>query len=69
MFFYPKGKSTLPLTIEGTSMPLAQQHIENRGSAQVKSLILLSALSTPGITTIRENKISRNHSEIFLKKN
>ena len=67
-FFYPKGKSTLPLTIEGTSMPLAQQHIENRGSAQVKSLILLSALSTPGITTIRENKISRNHSEIFLKK-
>ena len=67
-FFYPKGKSTLPLTIEGTSMPLAQQHIENRGSAQVKSLILLSALSTPGITTIKENKISRNHSEIFLKK-
>ena len=67
-FFYPKGRSTLPLIIEGTSMPLAQQHVENRGSAQVKSLILLSALSTPGITTIKENKISRNHSEIFLKK-
>ena len=67
-FFYPKGKSTLPLTIEGTSMPLAQKHIENRGSAQVKSLILFSALSTPGITTIEEKKISRNHSEIFLKK-
>jgi len=66
-FFYPKGRSTLPLIIEGTSMPLAQQHVENRGSAQVKSLILLSALSTPGITTIKENKISRNHSEIFLK--
>jgi 3-phosphoshikimate 1-carboxyvinyltransferase len=67
-FFYPKGKSTLPLTIEGTSMPLAQHHLENRGSAQVKSLILLSALSTSGVTTIKENKISRNHSEIFLKK-
>jgi len=67
-FFYPKNKSTLPLRIEGTSMPLAQKHIEKRGSAQIKSLILLSALSTPGITTIEEEKVSRNHTEIFLKK-
>ncbi len=66
-FFYPKNKKTLPLTIEGTSMPLAQKHIEKRGSAQVKGLILMSALSTPGITTIEEKKISRNHTEIFLK--
>ena len=50
------------------AISLAQKHIENRGSAQVKSLILFSALSTPGITTIEEKKISRNHSEIFLKK-
>ena len=48
-------------------MPLAQKHIEKRGSAQIKSSILLSALSTPGITTIEEKKISRNHTEIFLK--
>ena len=67
-FFYPKNKKTLPLTIEGTSMPLAQKHIENRGSAQIKGLILMSALSTPGITTIEEKKISRNHAELFLKK-
>ena len=67
-FFYPKNKKTLPLTIEGTSMPLAQKHIENRGSAQIKGLILMSALSTPGITTIEEEKISRNHAELFLKK-
>ena len=67
-FFYPKNKKTLPLTIEGTSMPLAQKHIENRGSAQIKGLILMSALSTPGITTIEEKKISRNHTELFLKK-
>jgi len=31
-------------------------------------LILFSALSTPGITSIEEEKISRNHTEIFLKK-
>ena len=67
-FFYPQNKKTLPLTIEGTSMPLAQKHIESRGSAQVKGLILMSALSTPGITTIEEEKISRNHAELFLKK-
>jgi len=69
-FFYPKNKKTLPLIIEGTSMPLAQKHNENKGSAQIKSMILLSALSTPGITTIEENKkkISRNHTEILLKK-
>jgi len=67
-FFYPKKKSNLPLVIEGTSMPLAQKHIEKKGSAQIKSLILLSALSTPGITTIEEKKTSRNHTEIFLKK-
>ena len=67
-FFYPPKKLTLPLTLEGTSMPLAQKHIENRGSAQTKSLILLSGLSTPGITSIEEKKISRNHTELFLKK-
>ena len=67
-FFYPPKKLTLPLTLEGTSMPLAQKHIEKRGSAQTKSLILLSALSTPGITTIEEKKISRNHTELFLRK-
>ena len=67
-FFYPKNKKTLPLIIEGTSMPLAQKHVESLGSAQVKSLILMSALSTPGITTIEEKKISRNHTELFLKK-
>tara|TARA_Y100000590_G_scaffold422335_1_gene526925 strand:+ start:453 stop:1796 length:1344 start_codon:yes stop_codon:yes gene_type:complete len=67
-FFYPSNKKTLPLIIEGTSMPLAQNHIESRGSAQVKGLILMSALSTPGITTIEEKKISRNHTELFLKK-
>ena len=45
-FFYPYKKKTLPLILEGTSMPLAQKHVETKGSAQIKSLILLSALST-----------------------
>ena len=67
-FFYPSKKNKLPLVLEGTSMPLAQRHVENKGSAQVKSSILLASLTTPGVTTIEEKKISRNHTEIFLKK-
>ena len=39
---------------------------ENIGSAQVKSCILLGALNTPGITTIK-SKHSRNHTELMLK--
>ena len=66
--FYPKNKATLPLTIEGTSMPLAQKHLEKIGSAQVKSAILLAALNTPGITQIEVEKISRDHTENLLSK-
>jgi len=67
-FFYPKKKSNLPLILEGTPMPLAQKHVEKKGSAQIKSSILLSALSIPGITIIEEQRPSRNHTEILLKK-
>ena len=57
MLFLSPKKKTLPLTIEGTSIPLAQKHIERKGSAQIKSSILLSALSTPGVTTIEEKRL------------
>ncbi len=65
--FYPKNKTTLPITIQGTGMPLAQRHIENIGSAQVKSAILLAGLNTLGITVVEENKLSRDHTENLLK--
>ena len=65
--FSPKNKKNLPLVIQGTEMPLAQNHIENLGSAQVKSSILMAALDTPGITTIEEKKLSRNHTENILR--
>ena len=65
-FFFPKEKSSLPITIMGTDMPLAQKHIENIGSAQVKTAILFSALNTPGVTEIEERKISRDHTERML---
>ena len=55
------------MEICGTSMPLAQKHIEQLGSAQVKSALIYSALNTPGITEIEERKISRDHTERMLK--
>ena len=67
-FFYPDGKKTLPIIIEGTSMPLAQNHIESIGSASVKSCLLASFLSCSGVSTITELKPSRSHTEIILKK-
>ena len=65
--FYPVSKKTLPLWVKGTSMPLAQMHHENLGSAQVKSAILLAALNTPGITEVEEERLSRDHTENILK--
>ena len=64
--FFPKNKNTLPLSIEGTNMPLAQKFEEKIGSAQIKSSILLASLNTPGITTIQA-ALSRDHTENLLK--
>ena len=64
--FFPKEKTTLPLSIEGTNMPLAQKFEEKIGSAQIKSSILLASLNTPGITTIQAAP-SRDHTENLLK--
>jgi len=67
-FFYPVSKKTLPIRILGTNMPLAQTHVESLGSAQVKSSLLFSFLGTAGVSNIEEREISRNHTEIILKK-
>jgi len=56
----------LPLQIQGTDFLRPIKYDENIGSAQVKTCIIFSALNTPGITQIN-SKISRNHTELFLK--
>ncbi len=56
----------LPLKIRGTDLLRPIKYNENIGSAQVKTCIILSALNTPG-TTVINSKISRNHTELFLK--
>ena len=56
----------LPLTIKGNEDPLPINYLENKGSAQVKSSIILAGLKTKGKTFIK-CKPSRDHTEILCK--
>jgi 3-phosphoshikimate 1-carboxyvinyltransferase len=56
----------LPLTIKGIENPLPINYLENKGSAQVKSSIILAGLKTAGKTFIKAKK-SRNHTELLCK--
>ena len=56
----------LPLTIKGRENPSPINYLENRGSAQVKSSIILAGLKTAGKTYIKAKK-SRNHTELLCK--
>ncbi|MDB9739226.1 3-phosphoshikimate 1-carboxyvinyltransferase [Candidatus Pelagibacter sp.] len=64
--FYYKVKNKLPLTILGTQSAEGIKYLENRGSAQCKSSIMLAALNASGTTSIKAKK-SRNHSELLFK--
>ena len=60
------NKNKLPITIKGTKYLRPIFYKEEKGSAQVKSAILLASLNTPGQTVIK-SKISRNHTELMFK--
>ncbi len=61
-----KNKSSgLPLDVYGTDFPRPINYLENRGSAQCKSAVMLAALNTPGVTKIKAAK-SRDHTEKFF---
>ena len=56
----------LPIIIKGTVRPQPINYIENKGSAQCKTSIMLASLNTKGTTIIKAKK-SRNHSELLFK--
>ena len=64
--FYPKNKDKLPIFIKGSEFLRPINYLENRGSAQCKSCIMLASLNTPGQTIIKAKK-SRDHTEILFK--
>jgi len=60
------NKNKLPVKIIGSEFLRPINYIEELGSAQCKSAVMLAALKTPGITKIKAKK-SRNHTEIFFR--
>jgi len=57
----------LPAAIIGAKNPLPINYKMKMASAQVKSAIILSALNTPGTTTIIEPEKCRDHTEIMMR--
>ncbi len=60
------NNGTLPLKFKGSELIRPIKYIEKKGSAQVKTCIILSAINAPGSTKIKAKK-SRNHTELILK--
>ena len=57
----------LPLTMRGPARPAPISYRVPVASAQVKSAVLLAGLNTPGITTVIEPVMTRDHTERMLK--
>ena len=64
-FFYKK-KNKLPLSILGSNSVEGINYLENKGSAQCKSSVMLAAINSSGSTSIKAKK-SRNHTELLFK--
>ena len=64
--FNYKISNKLPLTILGSKSPKGIKYLEDKGSAQCKSSVMLAALNSSGTTFIKAKK-SRNHSELLFK--
>ncbi len=65
--FEAREENFLPLMVKGADEMLPIEYELPVASAQVKSAILLSALNTPGITTIIEKEKTRDHTEMMIK--
>ena len=57
----------MPLTLRGPKATAPITYRVPMASAQVKSAVLLAGLNTPGITTVVEPVMTRDHTEKMLK--
>ena len=64
--FSYKIKDKLPLSILGSNSVKGINYLENKGSAQCKSSVMLAALNASCTTSIKAKK-SRHHSELLFK--
>ena len=65
--FEARAGKTLPLTLTGRANLTAITYQPPHASAQIKSCILLAGLNAQGETTVRESRITRDHSERMLR--
>ncbi|MEL6827857.1 MAG: 3-phosphoshikimate 1-carboxyvinyltransferase [Pseudomonadota bacterium] len=65
--FEASAGKTLPLTLTGRANLTAITYQPPHASAQIKSCILLAGLNAQGETTVRESRITRDHSERMLR--
>lgn len=65
--FVTREGGRLPLAVTGSSTPMPIDYVLPVASAQVKSAILLAALTAPGETTVVEPQPTRDHSERMLR--
>jgi 3-phosphoshikimate 1-carboxyvinyltransferase len=61
-----EGGKTLPLEVQGGALDAGQLET-GVASAQVKSALILAALQAGGVSTIREPRATRDHSERLLR--
>jgi len=57
----------MPLTLRGPRVATPITYRVPMASAQVKSAVLLAGLNTPGVTTVIETVMTRDHTEKMLK--
>lgn len=57
----------LPVTLRGPRAPAPISYRVPMASAQVKSAVLLAGLSIPGVTTVIEPVMTRDHTEKMLR--
>ncbi len=60
------GDGQLPITIRGPEFAAPVEYRVPMASAQVKSAVLLAGLNAPGITTVIEPVMTRDHTEKML---
>tara|TARA_S200000501_G_C20862900_1_gene760643 strand:- start:2500 stop:3846 length:1347 start_codon:yes stop_codon:yes gene_type:complete len=66
--FLPKNKFNFPLKLISSEIPIGINYKAGI-SAQLKSSVILAGLNSYGVTSIKEDKESRNHTENMLLKN
>ena len=64
--FTPHNKNTLPIFVKGSNFLRPIKYLENIGSSQCKSSVMLAALNVDGESYLK-CKPSRNHTELLFR--